>query len=291
MNSDWPQSPTPSPRQAPAVCSTWDVVRASSSGALLKLTSIDHVVGLDVSYRALEIAARRLHLDSMAPRQRERIELVQGSLTYRDRRLEGFDAAAIVEVIEHLDPSRLGSFERVVFAHARPTTVIVTTPNVEYNVRFETLPAESLRHRDHRFEWNRAEFEAWASGVAERHGYEVVVLAYRTRRRRSWLTDTDGGVLTMTAIKIPELCLVTLIGVSGSGKSTFGAKHFLPTEVISSDFCRGLVSDDENDQKATNAAFDVLHFIASKRLEAGRLTVIDATNVQIGIPPISAQPG
>jgi protein phosphatase len=85
----------------------------------------------------------------------------------------------------------------------------------------------------------------------------------------------------MTAIKIPELCLVTLIGVSGSGKSTFGAKHFLPTEVISSDFCRGLVSDDENDQKATNAAFDVLHFIASKRLEAGHLTVIDATNVQV----------
>ena len=85
----------------------------------------------------------------------------------------------------------------------------------------------------------------------------------------------------MTVIKIPELCLVTLIGVSGSGKSTFGAKHFLPTEVISSDFCRGLVSDDENDQSATNAAFDVLRFIASKRLEAGRLTVIDATNVQM----------
>ena len=84
----------------------------------------------------------------------------------------------------------------------------------------------------------------------------------------------------MSAIKIPELCLVTLIGVSGSGKSTFAATHFGPTEVISSDFCRGLVSDDENDQKATNAAFDVLHFIASKRLEAGRLTVIDATNVQ-----------
>jgi protein phosphatase len=85
----------------------------------------------------------------------------------------------------------------------------------------------------------------------------------------------------VTTIKIPELCLVTLIGVSGSGKSTFGAKHFLPTEVISSDFCRGLVSDDENDQKATNAAFDVLRFVAGKRLDAGRLTVIDATNVQM----------
>src|SRR5271168_4486316 len=85
----------------------------------------------------------------------------------------------------------------------------------------------------------------------------------------------------MSTIKIPELCLVTLVGVSGSGKSTFAAKHFLPTEVISSDFCRGLVSDDENDQPATNAAYDVLHYIASKRLEAGRLTVIDATNVQV----------
>src|SRR5580698_2851044 len=84
----------------------------------------------------------------------------------------------------------------------------------------------------------------------------------------------------MTSIKIPELCLVTLIGVSGSGKSTFGAKHFLPTEIISSDFCRGLVSDDENDQSATGDAFDLLHEIVRKRLTRGRLTVIDATNVQ-----------
>ena len=85
----------------------------------------------------------------------------------------------------------------------------------------------------------------------------------------------------MTTIKIPELCVVALVGVSGSGKSTFAARHFLPTEVLSSDFCRGLVSDDENDQSATNAAFDVLHYIAGRRLEAGRLTVVDATNVQV----------
>lgn len=141
--------------------------------ALLKLTSIDHVVGLDVSHRSLEIAARRMHIDTMTPRQRERVELLHGSLTYRDRRLEGFDLAAIVEVIEHLDQSRLDSFERVVFAHAHPTHVVITTPNLEYNVRFETLPADTLRHRDHRFEWTRAEFEASATGVARRHGYEV----------------------------------------------------------------------------------------------------------------------
>jgi 3' terminal RNA ribose 2'-O-methyltransferase Hen1 len=143
------------------------------TGALLRLTSIDHVVGLDVSHRSLEVAARRLHLDTMTPRQRERVELLQGSLTYRDRRLEGFDLAAIVEVIEHLDQSRLDSFERVVFANAHPTHVLITTPNREYNVRFETLPAGTLRHRDHRFEWTRTEFESWATGVAQRHGYEA----------------------------------------------------------------------------------------------------------------------
>jgi 3' terminal RNA ribose 2'-O-methyltransferase Hen1 len=143
--------------------------------ALLKLANIDRVVGIDVSYRMLEIAGRRLHLESMAPRQRERVELLQGSLTYRDNRLQGFDAAAIVEVLEHLEPSRLGSFERVVFAHARPTLVVVTTPNVEYNVRFENLPGQNLRHRDHRFEWTRLEFATWARGVAERHGYKVAI--------------------------------------------------------------------------------------------------------------------
>ena len=140
---------------------------------ILRDTKVDKVLGVDVSYRALEAAARRLHLDTMAPRQRERVELVQGALTYRDRRLRDFDVAAIVEVIEHLDPPRLGAFERVVFAHAKPRTVIVTTPNVEYNARFETMPAGSLRHRDHRFEWTRAELSDWAAGVAERHGYEV----------------------------------------------------------------------------------------------------------------------
>jgi 3' terminal RNA ribose 2'-O-methyltransferase Hen1 len=142
-------------------------------GVSSQLPSIDHVVGIDVSYRSLEIAARRLHLDTMTPRQRERVELLQGSLTYRDRRLEGFDLAAIVEVIEHLDQSRLDSFERVVFAHAHPTHIVITTPNLDYNVRFETLPAGTLRHRDHRFEWTRTEFESWATGVATRHGYEV----------------------------------------------------------------------------------------------------------------------
>ncbi|MGH9222797.1 MAG: 3' terminal RNA ribose 2'-O-methyltransferase Hen1 [Acidimicrobiales bacterium] len=140
---------------------------------LLRDTTVELVLGVDVSYRALELAARRLHLDTMAPRQRRRVDLMQGALTYRDRRLEGFDAATLVEVVEHLDPPRLHAFERVVFVHAQPRTVIVTTPNVEHNVRFEGLPAGSLRHRDHRFEWTRAQFAEWSDGVAGRHGYAV----------------------------------------------------------------------------------------------------------------------
>jgi len=81
-------------------------------------------------------------------------------------------------------------------------------------------------------------------------------------------------------ITLPELSLVALIGPSGCGKSSFARKHFKPTEILSSDFCRGLISDDENNQAATNDAFETLHFIARKRLARGLLTVIDATNVQ-----------
>ena len=92
---------------------------------------------------------------------------------YRDRRLEGYDAATVVEVIEHLDPPRLAAFERVLFEFARPKLVIVTTPNIEYNVRFETLPAGKLRHKDHRFEWTREEFRTWAGKIAERFDYKV----------------------------------------------------------------------------------------------------------------------
>jgi 3' terminal RNA ribose 2'-O-methyltransferase Hen1 len=140
---------------------------------MLRDGSFERIVGVDVSYAVLERAARRLRLPEMAPKQRERVELIQSSLTYKDRRLQGYDAAAVVEVIEHLDPSRLDAFERALFGVARASTIVITTPNVEYNVRFEGLPAGSLRHRDHRFEWTRAEFETWARGAAERSGYTV----------------------------------------------------------------------------------------------------------------------
>jgi hypothetical protein len=92
---------------------------------------------------------------------------------YRDKRLGGFDAAAVVEVIEHLDPPRLAAFERVLFDYAKPGAVVITTPNAEYNVRFGTLPAGQFRHKDHRFEWTRPEFQNWASGIARRFGYSV----------------------------------------------------------------------------------------------------------------------
>jgi 3' terminal RNA ribose 2'-O-methyltransferase Hen1 len=146
-------------------------------GRLLAALDKDHafneIVGVDVSARSLDVAARRLRLDRANERQRERLRLLQGALTYRDERLAGFDAAVLMEVIEHLEPGRLPVLERAVFEFAHPATVIVTTPNAEYNVRFETLPAGRFRHRDHRFEWTRAEFAAWADGVAERFGYVV----------------------------------------------------------------------------------------------------------------------
>jgi 3' terminal RNA ribose 2'-O-methyltransferase Hen1 len=140
---------------------------------LLAQPGFDHVVAVDVSARALLIAGRKLRLDKMSEQQRARLEIFQSALTYRDERLAGLDAAVLMEVIEHVDPPRLAALARSVFGYAAPRTVIVTTPNVEHNVRYETLPAGSLRHRDHRFEWTRAEFAAWAEQVATGYGYAV----------------------------------------------------------------------------------------------------------------------
>ncbi|MFC8917981.1 3' terminal RNA ribose 2'-O-methyltransferase Hen1 [Streptomyces sp. NPDC057116] len=141
--------------------------------ALLQDVRFTRVVGVDVSVRALTVAARRLRLERMGERQAARVKLIQGSLTYTDKRLKGYDAAVLSEVVEHLDLPRLPALEYAVFGSARPATVIVTTPNVEYNVRWERLPAGHVRHGDHRFEWTREEFRDWARGVGERHGYGV----------------------------------------------------------------------------------------------------------------------
>jgi 3' terminal RNA ribose 2'-O-methyltransferase Hen1 len=112
---------------------------------------------------------------------------------YRDKRLSGYDAAAVVEVIEHLDPPRLAAFERVVFEFARPGTVIVTTPNAEYNVKFDNLAAGHLRHHDHRFEWTRLEFQAWAERIADQFRYRVRFLPIGTE-------DATVGAPTQMAV-------------------------------------------------------------------------------------------
>ncbi|MEZ0066911.1 3' terminal RNA ribose 2'-O-methyltransferase Hen1 [Streptacidiphilus sp. MAP12-20] len=140
---------------------------------LLKDRAFTEIVGVEVSARALMIAARRLRLDRMPERQAQRLKLLHGALTYTDARLTGYDAAVLSEVIEHVDPPRLPALEYAVFGAARPGVVVVTTPNVEYNVRWESLPAGHVRHADHRFEWDRAEFRAWAGQVAETYGYTV----------------------------------------------------------------------------------------------------------------------
>ena len=162
-------------------------------GELLADNQFTHVVAADVSSRALEIAERKLHVDRMPPARRERLMLLQSSLTYRDSRLAGLDAVVLMEVIEHVDPPRLPALARTVFGGIAPETVVVTTPNVEYNVRYPTLTAGHHRHRDHRFEWTRAEFADWAEGVATDWGYQVRYLPVGEE-------DPDVGAPTQMAL-------------------------------------------------------------------------------------------
>jgi len=141
---------------------------------LLQEKQFEQIIGMDVSVRSLEIANERLHLDRLPSRMKDRLKLMHGSLLYRDRRLEGFDAAAVVEVIEHLDPPRLAAAERVIFEFAKPQMVVLTTPNIEYNVMWKLAESgQKFRHGDHRFEWTRQEFQAWANAIAKRFGYSV----------------------------------------------------------------------------------------------------------------------
>jgi 3' terminal RNA ribose 2'-O-methyltransferase Hen1 len=166
-------------------------------GRLLKLLlderGLTELVGVDVAAHTLDRAAQRLHLDTLPERQKARIRLLQGSLVYQDERFAEFDVALLIEVIEHLDPPRLAALEQVVFRHARPRRVVVTTPNVEYNAAWPSLPAGRFRHRDHRFEWTRAEFAAWAERVALREGYTVAFQGVGTE-------DTALGCPTQMAI-------------------------------------------------------------------------------------------
>jgi 3' terminal RNA ribose 2'-O-methyltransferase Hen1 len=141
--------------------------------ALLGDPQFEEIVGVDGSAAALDRAARRLRVDEMAPRQKARVRLLLGGLTYADRRLQGYDAAVLAEVVEHVDPGRLGALEQAVLGVAAPPAVLVTTPNAEYNPRYPGLAPGAPRHPDHRFEWTRAQFRAWAETVAGRHGYSA----------------------------------------------------------------------------------------------------------------------
>ena len=147
---------------------------------LLKEKQFKNIVGMDVSMKSLEIASQRLKLDRLPSFQKDRIKLLHGSLMYRDKRLGGFDAATVIEVIEHMEPYRLAAFERVLFECAQPRLVIVTTPNVEYNVKWANLAEGKLRHPDHRFEWTRQEFQDWAGRIVGQHMYEVRFLSVGT---------------------------------------------------------------------------------------------------------------
>lgn len=140
---------------------------------LIRDKSMEKIAGMDVSIRSLEIAHKRIGLDRLSDRINEKISLFHGSLMYKDKRLTGFDVAVVMEVIEHLDPPRLAAFEKVLFKHARPKTIILTTPNREYNVVWENLSQGRMRHSDHRFEWTRSQFRNWAEKLAQQSNYTV----------------------------------------------------------------------------------------------------------------------
>lgn len=145
------------------------------TGILLKEPQIKRVTACDVSASALKRASQRLHLDTMQSFIKDKLTLIQASLTYKDKRFEGHDCACVIEVIEHIEPSRIPALERSVFEFAAPKTVIVTTPNIEYNANYEHLRANELRHSDHRFEWTRAEFRAWTEHICEKFGYSCEI--------------------------------------------------------------------------------------------------------------------
>ena len=144
-------------------------------------------------------------LDELPSFQSERVKLFHGSLMYRDSRFQDFEAAAIVEVIEHLDAPRLSAFERVVFRHARPQTVVITTPNSEYNIMWPTLPAGKMRHPDHRFEWNRDEFKIWCETICSRFKYTVEIFPSRPRGTKPWRTNSNGRLQNHPHVNHPRV--------------------------------------------------------------------------------------
>ena len=164
---------------------------------LIKEKQFTKIAGTDVSLTALERAKEKLRIEKLSDAQRSRISLFQSSVTYRDSRFAGYDAIVAVEVIEHLDENRLGAFSEVIFGTAKSKTVIITTPNVEYNQNYAGLSTEHFRHGDHRFEWNRKQFHDWAEKTAEKYGYKI---EYED------IGDTDEHTATPTQMGVFTLC-------------------------------------------------------------------------------------
>lgn len=162
---------------------------------LLNEPQITRVTACDVSVSALEKAAQRLHLDRMQTHRKNKLTLMQASLTYRDKRFEGYDCACVIEVIEHIEPMRIPAFERAVFEFAAPRTVILTTPNREYNTNYEHMKENALRHGDHRFEWTREEFKEWAKYICDKFGYECRISGIGDKDENAG-TPTQMGVFT-----------------------------------------------------------------------------------------------
>ncbi len=140
---------------------------------LIQHSQFQKILGVEVSPQILAIASDKLKFERMADRQKARIELIQGSLVYRDDRLKGFDAATVIEVIEHMDAERLSAFSDALFGHAQPNIIIMTTPNREFNTLFEGMIEGTMRHSDHRFEWTRQEFKIYADSCCKNYGYSV----------------------------------------------------------------------------------------------------------------------
>lgn len=162
---------------------------------LLDEPQIKKVTACDVSVNVLEKAAQRLHFDRMQPYRKNKLTLMQASLTYRDKRFEGYDCACVIEVIEHIEPMRIPAFERALFEFAAPRTVIITTPNIEYNSNYEHMQENSLRHKDHRFEWTRSEFKDWTEHICEKFGYSCEISGIGDTDEKSG-TPTQMGVFT-----------------------------------------------------------------------------------------------
>jgi small RNA 2'-O-methyltransferase len=181
------------------------------AGALLQRLVAEEqftrIVGVDTSAQALLVAERSVATESAVAD--DRVTLIHGSCTDADERLEGFDAAALIETIEHIEPTQLSRVEQAVFGSIRPHLVVVTTPNREYNVLYG-IPDGEFRHADHCFEWDRPQFESWARGVSERHGYHVIFADIGPGD--AWL----GSPTQMGVFRLKEPAWISRLEISGT---------------------------------------------------------------------------